>query len=650
MMSRHLQFRTCSLRGMFLGITLAGSLFAGTAAAQSDQDQTVPTGWWWLYNVTAAQVNERINAGFRITDLEIANPDPLRFNAVFVYNSGAYAKGWWWYFGVDENYVTARINDNNARLIDLEVYDVGGVQRLAVVMISNISNTGADAAGWWWLVGRSATQIVDFVTANPARIIDLDTYLIGATRYYSAVMIHNSGQNAQGWWFYFNVTPAFITDRINANNARLVDLEPHTVGSTYDCVMVASEGEHWWWYYGVTDTQVGDAINQNGARLIDLERYSTPGGTRFAVVMLNNSNELTTRVGDILRDGSDGFSGLYLKRVNGGVRASLQADRVFEPASMIKVLHHTHAFIQVRDNQIELTTLIPTYSGNANDCPVDTGQFDIQLQIALQQMMEQSHNPRTQAIRTYFGEDNINATAQDLGMINTLLQHRLGCAGGPDGAIAQPNRLTLVDAGKLYEAVADGLLDDGSFDYRDIFYALMIDGLPGGVSTIITEEANAAGMALGVRETLRDQVYGASKGGSYGLCTPDCIYHQTRGGWIELPFKTACGDSFIQEYVYGTYVNNATDNDAASSASSTAFNEILRDEVRAAIDSWLNCAFDDNHDGDVDKADHRNFVVCMTGPGGGINRGCENFNINGDNDVDLRDWAGLQREYSPVGQ
>ena len=122
-------------------------MFAGTAAAQSDQDQTIPTGWWWLYNVTAAQVNERINAGYRITDLEIADPDPLRFNAVFVHNSGEYAKGWWWYYGVDADYVSDRINDNNARLIDLELYEVGGVQRFAVVMISN---TGADAAGWWW--------------------------------------------------------------------------------------------------------------------------------------------------------------------------------------------------------------------------------------------------------------------------------------------------------------------------------------------------------------------------------------------------------------------------------------------------------------------------------------------------------------------
>jgi hypothetical protein len=317
---------------------------------------------------------------------------------------------------------------------------------------------------------------------------------------------------------------------------------------------------------------------------------------------------------------------------------------------MIKVLHHTHAFIQVRDNWIDLDDLIPTFGGNANDCPVDTDPFNIQLQTALQQMMEQSHNPRTQAIRTYFGEANINATALVLGMTNTQLNHRLGCAGGADGAIAQPNERTLVDTGKLYEAVADGLLDDGVFDYRDTFYSLMIDGLPGGVSTIITQEANAAGMATAVRETLRGQVYGASKGGSYGLCTPACIYHQTRGGWIELPFKTACSDSFLREYVYGTYVNNATNNDAASSASSTAFDEILRDEVRAAIESWLNCALDDNHDGDVDRADHRNFFACMTGPGGGIDRGCENFDVNGDNDVDLKDWAAFQREYSPVGQ
>jgi hypothetical protein len=637
--------------GVCMGITLAGLTSGLPAKAQSDQDQTTPTGWWWLSNATSDQVNERVNAGFRITDLEVVQASPIRFNAAFVENSGAYSKGWWWYYNADVPFLDSALTANNARLIDLERYEINGHEYFAAVMISN---TGADAAGWWWVLGVSASDLSTFVNNNNARIIDLDTYVVSNTRYYNAVLIQNTGQNARSWWFYFNVTPDDISALLSANNARLVDLVPHSVaiGSiTFDCVMVGSQGEHWWWYYNLTEDQVNEATDQNGARLIDVERYSIPlVGTRFAVVMLNNSNDLTTRVGEILRNGSDGFSGLYLKQVNGPVLAYLQGDRIFEPASMIKVLHHTHAFIQVRDNVIDLTDLIPTYSGNPTDCPQDTGLFNIQLQTALQQMMEQSHNVRTQAIRAYFGEANINATAQALGMTNTLLQHRIGCAAGPDGAIAQPNHFTLVDAGKLYEAVATGLLHVGRVDWKDTFYELMIDGLPGGTTAMITDEGTAAGMATAVEGTFRDLVYGANKGGSYGLCSPDCIYDQTRGGWIRIPFKNACGNSFFREYVYGTFVNNATVDDDAATAASTAFSEILRDQIRAAIDSWLNCTFDDNHDGDVDRADHRAFVDCMTGPGGRLTRGCENFDANGDNHVDLKDWSGFQREFSPNGQ
>ncbi len=635
-----------------LGSAIATLVLTWSAPAvrgQSDQDQTIPTGWWWLYNVTAAQVDERINAGFRITDLEIANPDPLRFNAVFGENSGAYAKGWWWYYGVDAAFVSNAINALGARLIDLESYEVGGIQRFAVVMIHN---SGEDAAGWWWYYNVSTAFLDAFIAANNARIIDLDTYVLGGTRYYNAVMVQNVGAQAQGWWWYFNVSADFINTKLGENNARLTDLEPHIIDATptYDCIMVSSQGEHWWWYYGANDTFVGEAINQNGARLIDLERYSTPTGTRFAVVMVNNSNALTTRIGDILRDGTDGFSGCYLKQVDGPVLAYLNADTVFEPASMIKVLHHTHAMTQVRDDEIELTDLIPTFGGVSTSCPVDTGQFMIELQDCLQQMMEQSHNPRTQAIRTYFGEDNINATAQSLGMTNTLLQHRIGCATGADGAHEQPNQLTLVDAGKLYEAVADGLLSFDlfgiHFDLRDTFYELMSDGLFGGVSDIITQEANRLGIDAAPREAFRALVYQAGKGGSYGLCFPDCIYHQTRGGWIRMPFKSGCGELFMEEYVHGTFVNNATDNDMASNAASTAMDEILRDEIRAALDSWTNCNFDDLHDGDVDHVDHRAFLSCMTDPDAPLRRDCENFDSDRDEDVDFRDWRAFQNAFS----
>jgi len=120
---------------------LAGLASGLPAAAQSDQDQTTPTGWWWLTNATSDQVNERVNPGFRITDLEVVQASPLRFNAAFVENSGAYNKGWWWYYNADVQFLDNALSSNNPRLIDLERYEINGQEYFAAVMISN---TGAE--------------------------------------------------------------------------------------------------------------------------------------------------------------------------------------------------------------------------------------------------------------------------------------------------------------------------------------------------------------------------------------------------------------------------------------------------------------------------------------------------------------------------
>ena len=575
--------------------------FGGSARAQSDRDQTTPTGWYWLFNASLDRVNDIItDEGARIIDIEVAQVSPIRFNAVFVRNTGAYAKAWWWYFDATSSFLSDRISENNARIIDLDAYEVNGQTRFAAVMIRN---TGADAAGWWWLIDTSISTISDFVRDNPARIIDLDTYFINGQRRYSAVMIRNTGGNQRGWWYYVNVSSSFISDKLSENRARLIDIERHAGGflipTTYTCVMERPQGQAWWWYINVTSGQLSGFLAQNGARLIDLERHTSAfGGARFNAVMINNSNALTTRVGQILRDGTDGVSGLYLKQVNGPVLAGLQENRIFEPASMIKVLHHVHAMRRVDTSPLSLNNLISTFTGPSdlpncaadcpNPCPVDTGLFQIPLATALRQMMEQSHNTRTQAVRVFFGEANINNTAQILGMADTLTQARIGCGGGADGALANPNQLTLADAGRLYEAVATGYLTPAR---RDTFYDLMINGRGNRINAVITEETTAAGLDALQREEFRSLVRRASKGGSYTFNTSSGrVEHRTGGGWVSIPFRNAfCGPA-PREYFHGAFVNDATNGSAASNAVGEAVAELLRGEIRAAANSWNTCA------------------------------------------------------------
>lgn len=535
---------------------------------------TTPTGWWWLSNATVADITTKVNEGYRIFDLEVNSSS--RFSAVLVKNTGVHAKGWWWLVGQTDTQVADFISANGARVIDREVYYVNGQKRNAVVMVPNGGKT------WWYYSDMSFADIATRLQQNaPARLLDIDSYVVNGQERYSVVMIRNSGVDAKSWWYYAGVSTAQISQALITNQARITDLERLSNGS-YAVIMEKSQGESWWWYVGQTESSVNALVNQNGARIIDIERYTDPVlGVRYNVVMLNNLNVQSRRMANFLASKQTGGSyGHYVKQVNGNTLAALQETFVFEPASTIKALHHVHAMRQVALGQIALTTDVNWFTQSfgqpqlKDGCPLDGGLAVADLQVGLRAMMEQSDNRWTQAMRVRFGEANLNATAQSLGMTKTLLRHRLGCAGGSDGAIAEPNRLTLVDIGKLYEAVANGFLLTSA--NRNNFYRLMADGLDDDLNTIIDQEAAALGKSASVVASFKSQVRTAAKAGGYGL---NGKTYTSIGGWIKLPFKSG-GTITPREYVFGVFFHNAT------SVTGNVWMhraELLREQIRAAL-------------------------------------------------------------------
>jgi hypothetical protein len=541
---------------------------------------TNPTDWWWLSNATPAAITAKANEGYRLFDLEVNSSSPT-FSAVFVRNTGVHAKGWWWYYGQSDAQVASLLRSNNARLIDQEIYYVNGVKLNAVVMIPN---TGTDARAWWYYSGISFATIGTLLNNNaPARLVDLDSYTVNGTQLFSVVMVRNSGTDAKGWWYYVGVSPSQISSLLSTNNARLTDLERLDNG-TYAVIMEQSQGEHWWWYYGISETDVNNLAGQNGARVIDIERYFDPFlGVRYNVVMLDNLNAQSRRMANYFAvRQSGGNYGLYVKQVNGGILADLQRDFIFEPASTIKAVHHVHALRQVALGNITLNTNVNWFRDIDGSCPLDTSPAVGTLRTGLQAMMEQSDNNWTQAMRVRFGEANLNATAQALGMTNTLLRHRLGCAAGSDGAIAEPHRLTLTDIGRLYEAVANGYLLTTT--RRNTFYALMIDGLDSDLSAIIDQEAASLGLSATKVANFKARVRTAAKAGNYTLnngVTGNRLYLSI-GGWIRLPFRS--GTTIIpREYVFGAFYHNAT---AITGNIWADRAELLREQIRAALQTF----------------------------------------------------------------
>ncbi len=150
-----------------LSAALFASLFiASNAMSQTDRYWTTPTGWWWLTGANSSEIASRVNAGFRPFSLE--RTPTGTYNALFVQNSGAYAKaGTALYYGQTDSSLGTPLNNNNQRLLDLHVYDAGrGVTNMAAIAIPN---SGADAAGWGRLYNTTPTAIGNWLSTATRR-------------------------------------------------------------------------------------------------------------------------------------------------------------------------------------------------------------------------------------------------------------------------------------------------------------------------------------------------------------------------------------------------------------------------------------------------------------------------------------------------
>lgn len=558
-------------------LTALTTLVCAHGAAQAEaprETQVADQGWYWLTGVDAAAVTAKLNQGYRLVDLEVEQGSPARFAAAFVANNGSFQSGAWWYYGITEAQLSDYLTQNQARLVDLETYFVNGARRVAAVMVPN---TGAQAKSWWWYYGKTSAQIAQLANQNGARVTHIESYVEGGVRKYAAIMIRNAGADQKSWWHYYGVTAATVSQHLANNQARLVDIE-RLADNSYAVVMHRTAGESWWWYYGQTMDDVNFQASRNAARIFDVESYTVNGARRYVALMVNNGNALETRVSSYLRSRTDGQIGLYAKQVGGGVLGGVNHEMRFEPASSIKVLHHLTAMERVQAGNLGLNTLVPVcMDGQATSCPNTIAACNnvqnTTLQNVLAPMMQNSDNRSTQAMREFLGQANINGTASDLGLTDTLIQHTIGC--GAD-MIANHNRTSLSDLGELHEDVAAGLLNQAT---RTTFYNLMSNGSQ-QMTAIINAEGASLGKSAATIAAFRAQVRNSWKGGSYGW---NGVLWRSYFAETRLPFKSA-GVVTPREFVHGAFIEAASSINPDDIIAAGA--ETLREQVRAALATW----------------------------------------------------------------
>lgn len=580
------------------------------AGADVQNNLVTPTGWWWLTGVSEQAISDQVDLGFRVVDIEVENAAGPVFSAAFVRNDGDYQRGWWWYFGQTEAEVHQRMSEHNARLIDLEPYETGSGIRYAIVLIPN---TGSDeAADHGFETDRTFAQLQAFVN-NPQgrRILDIQPYTINGQQRYAFIWVENSGNLASGWWAWANTTPQTISEGLAANNARLIDLEPHDGTDTFTALAVPNDGNAWYWFFNMQFDDVDRLAHQFASRITDLQRYTTGGGqTRYAMVTRRNANNLTVSANAQMRQflELDATSGLLLRRINGPTStiAGVFRDRVFEPASLIKTGHHFAAMRRVALGATTLATQIPEFPDTFTSCP-DTSLTPVlrPLGTILREMMENSSNPATEAVRGAFGTAFIENTCAAFGG-DIQLNHMLGCLCSFDR-----NEATLMHFSNLHQAVVDGAM----LAFRDEFYDLMSNGTDFGrgsfsTTTVLDEELAASSLSANQQQDFRAAMLFAHKGGSY-TCGDEA--HRSRGAFVRIPHRLNCR-TVVREYFIGAWVNDAGSGDDANDAVGAGITARYRNVLLEAIASWEDdfcpCGPGDlNGDGVVDLGDVTAFVT-----------------------------------------
>lgn len=199
--------------------------------------------------------------------------------------------GWWTYTNVTAAQVSSYLSANSARLTDLEVYSVtSGTPRFTVRMVPN---SGAYAVpGWWWYYGLTAADVTTRVNANNGRLIEVEPYDIGGgVIRYAVVMVSNTGGAARAWSYLMGVSSAQISSHITSSGHRLIDLDTYTEGGVkkYTAALVANTGadaKSWQWWINMSPSGIASKVSSFNGRIVKLERQADG---KYSFVQVKNT-------------------------------------------------------------------------------------------------------------------------------------------------------------------------------------------------------------------------------------------------------------------------------------------------------------------------------------------------------------------------
>ncbi|MBX3120548.1 MAG: serine hydrolase [Fimbriimonadaceae bacterium] len=559
---------------------------AAAAFASADRTSTDVVDQTYLSNATEAQLKDVIKDGYRMIDIEISSTSPTRYTASFVKNTGSYKKSWWWTANRTHAEMEKFIKDHDARALDIEITIEKGKKSYSGTFIKN---SGDDKVGWLAFEELDFNQLKKKLDDFDGRVIDLDVHNEKGGRTFSGVMIKNTGAFKKGHVIFSNRSLSEVRKLISDNKMQLTDIE-RIDSDSFAGVMESNPRAPWWYFVGRSWEQLQQDRAQYNARIVDIERTTEKGKSSFDYILINDCNELETRVGQMMRSGSDGNMGFYVRQVGGPRLGQLMADYRFYPASAIKMLEHMYWTYQVDKNGVSQNTQVRLYANSTNDTHPQSDTFTLQSLIQTQQnMMLPSSNVDANALQDAAGNNNgvtgraaIMKFAKDiLGLDNDIqLNHKLGSGGINSNP---SNKMTGRESGLMMEKATNGsVYSPTGFAYlrANMLNETNNSGFSSGLRAIVNQEGAQAGLTQTEINNYWSSVSLIWKGGNNGTAQITSVGHAI------LPFKS--GNRVARkQYVLCAFIERATANTfGAGGASSTLLPELLREEVREGVKGW----------------------------------------------------------------
>jgi hypothetical protein len=200
--------------------------------------------------------------------------------------------GWHFWVGMTKTKINKLANQAQERVVDVNVDSTSPLRYSAVL----VRNSGPYARTGGWSFGTEA-HVTNKINTEHGRLIDLEPVTYLGKRYFAFAWIRNDGEAGKGWHWNYDLSVKGVIKEINKYKVRLIDLDTYVVKGKrrYSYIGIANEGvdaRAWWWYVNVSPKFVQTQATAHGARLIDVER---PKAGLMTVIMQRNDENAYSR-------------------------------------------------------------------------------------------------------------------------------------------------------------------------------------------------------------------------------------------------------------------------------------------------------------------------------------------------------------------